>query len=135
MFDIGPLSKLDYDLEAALRAINKMEGLASARATLRKAMKILIDDAKGRVNSRTGHLVSAINARFTGKFDVGLIAEFGVSYKRTKARHAHLVEYGHGGPKPAPPHPFWAPAVEAKGEAVVDALVAAVNQIMDDHHL
>jgi HK97 gp10 family phage protein len=27
-----------------------------------------------------------------------------------KAPHAHLVEYGHGGPHPAPPHPFIRPA-------------------------
>ncbi len=26
------------------------------------------------------------------------------------APHAHLVEYGHGGPHPAPPHPFIRPA-------------------------
>jgi len=27
-----------------------------------------------------------------------------------KAPHAHLVEFGHGGPHPAPPHPFVRPA-------------------------
>ena len=27
------------------------------------------------------------------------------------ARHAMLVEYGHGGPHPAPPHPYLEPAV------------------------
>lgn len=31
-----------------------------------------------------------------------------------EAPHAHLVEFGHGGPKPAPPHPFMRPAYEAK---------------------
>jgi hypothetical protein len=29
---------------------------------------------------------------------------------RAKAPHAHLVEYGHGGPNPAPAHPFLRPA-------------------------
>lgn len=29
------------------------------------------------------------------------------------ARYAHLVEFGHGGPHPAPPHPFMAPAFDA----------------------
>lgn len=34
------------------------------------------------------------------------------------APHAHLVEFGHGGPAPAPEHPFMAPAYEAaKDEA------------------
>ena len=30
------------------------------------------------------------------------------------APHAHLVEYGHGGPAPAPPHPFVRPAFDRK---------------------
>lgn len=32
------------------------------------------------------------------------------------APHAHLVENGHGGPHPAPEHPFMAPAYEAAKE-------------------
>lgn len=34
------------------------------------------------------------------------------------APHAHLVEFGHGGPAPAPPHPFVRPAFDKHvGEA------------------
>ena len=33
--------------------------------------------------------------------------------KWPKAAHAHLVEFGHGGPHPAPPHPFMRPAFDA----------------------
>ena len=37
------------------------------------------------------------------------------------APHAHLVEYGHGGPAPAPPHPFVRPAFDKKsGEAYAE---------------
>lgn len=37
------------------------------------------------------------------------------------APHAHLVEYGHGGPAPAPPHPFVRPAFDRKeGEAFAE---------------
>ena len=35
-----------------------------------------------------------------------------------KAPHAHLVEYGHGGPHPAPPHPFVQPAWDSCKEEV-----------------
>ena len=28
------------------------------------------------------------------------------------APHSHLVEYGHGGPRPAPPHPYLRPALD-----------------------
>ena len=134
-FDITPLSKFDYDLEAALRRLTRIEGLPKARATIRKAMQLLINDAKGRVNNRTGHLSSAIQFRFSGKFDATQISEMGVSYKRTKARHAHLVEGGHKGPKPAPPHPFWGPAVDETGPEVSSALADAVNEILDELNL
>ena len=40
------------------------------------------------------------------------------------AYHARLVELGHGGPKPAPPHPYFAPALLA---ARSEALAAAVD--------
>jgi HK97 gp10 family phage protein len=35
------------------------------------------------------------------------------------APHAHLVEYGHGGPQPAPPHAFLRPA---KDKVIRDAI-------------
>lgn len=38
---------------------------------------------------------------------------------------AHLVEFGHGGPAPAPPHPFLAPALESNR--------AKVQQILKDY--
>lgn len=38
---------------------------------------------------------------------------------RKKAPHAHLVEFGHGGPHPAPPHPYLRPAMEStKGQVL-----------------
>lgn len=133
-FDISPLSKFDYDLEAALRKLSAIEGVPKARSTVRSAMELLINDARGRVHNITGHLASGILFRFSGKMDSTQIAEIGVSYKRTRAHHAHLVEYGHGG-KTAAPHPFWAPAVEAQGQKVLDALQKSVNDILDDHNL
>ena len=31
----------------------------------------------------------------------------------------HLVEYGHGGPQPAPPHPFFRPAIDEHGTRAI----------------
>ena len=35
-------------------------------------------------------------------------------YKHNPVKYAHLVEYGHGGPHPAPAHPFLRPAYDNK---------------------
>lgn len=52
------------------------------------------------------------------------------------APHAHLVEFGHGGPAPAPPHPYVRPAFDAQAdnafriirEELEKALGAAFNK-------
>lgn len=57
---------------------------------------------------------------------------------RTKARigaqkggkgfYATFVEYGHGGPHPAPAHPFLAPAYDAKSEEAYETIKNALKQ-------
>ena len=44
---------------------------------------------------------------------------------RADAPHAHLVELGHGGPHPAPPHPFLVPAVEETRDRQLKAAAKA----------
>lgn len=50
----------------------------------------------------------------TGKLRSGIKPELHGKFWRVYARapHAHLVEFGHGGPHPAPAHPFLRPAKE-----------------------
>lgn len=38
------------------------------------------------------------------------------------APHAHLVEYGHGGPHPAPPHPFVRPSFDRRVDEAYDEM-------------
>ena len=68
--------------------------------------KQIAKDAKASVNVVTGNLKKSIRAK-KSKFEDGgwiVIAD---------APHAFLVEYGHGGPQPALPHPFLRKAFEA----------------------
>lgn len=48
------------------------------------------------------------------------------------APHAHLVEWGHGGPHPAPAHPFFRPAVDEMAnpaaQYVMNRLAEKVNK-------
>ncbi|NLB90537.1 MAG: hypothetical protein GX786_04890 [Clostridiales bacterium] len=55
------------------------------------------------------------------------------SHKNTKgARHAHLVEFGHGGPHPAPPHPFVRPAFDASKEEAFEAMKNTIKNELKD---
>lgn len=42
--------------------------------------------------------------------------------KAGMAPHAHLVEYGHGGPASAPPHPFIRPSFDKKKDEAVEIM-------------
>jgi HK97 gp10 family phage protein len=47
------------------------------------------------------------------------------------AKIAHLVELGHGGPHPAPPHPFMRPAFDSSQSAALDAAQGAVTAVVE----
>ncbi len=46
----------------------------------------------------------------------GKAITIGVHHKETGAYYANPVEYGHGGPAPAPAHPFVRPAFDTKAQ-------------------
>lgn len=131
--ELTGFDKLAFDLDAAARDLVQIVGRPKARGTIRKGLNLVIDDAKSRVHVVKNCLQPSILIRFSSKYDEQLIANMGVSYKYTRAHHAHLVEGGHKGPHPAPAHPFWAPAMAAQSGKALDAIVDAVNDLLDDH--
>ena len=76
--------------------------------------KQIARDAKARVNVVTGNLKKSIKAKKSKFEDGGWITQ-------ATAPHAWLVEHGHGGPKPAPAHPYLRPALDANIAAARDA--------------
>lgn len=88
--------------------------LKAAAVPVRDKMKANLE-ANGSV--RTGLLHGEIKiGRQIGLRKTGYRIKIGVISNR--APHAHFVEFGHGGPKPAPPHEFMRPAYEStKDEA------------------
>ena len=70
----------------------------------------IVIDAKANIHNVDHVLIKGIVAK-KSKFEGG-----GWIVKSTKP-HSHLVEYGHGGPRPAPPHPFLRKALDSNIEA------------------
>lgn len=92
--------------DIAKRLVNLGDGMAHRKAFSVGGVRF----GKGELVNRA-HLRDAIFAA-RGKSQAlkpSVIA--GVDLKREPA--AHLVEFGHGGPHPAPPHPFLRPAIDA----------------------
>ena len=94
-FEISQVDRLTSTLRRLEDTYSTYRGSGAAQTQVRSALKIISDDAKGRVHSITGHLVGGIRVYARVRPDKEILGEVGVSYAKTKAHHAHLVEYGH----------------------------------------
>lgn len=119
-------------LEPIIARMNHLKQGVQNRALKRAMTKIARRGAKlakGYVKTKTGHgiLKKSIGQKtyMTRNVAVAIIGprkgfrtQIGVGRKgqpifEDPAKIAHLVEFGHAGPKPAPPYPFMRPAWDA----------------------
>ena len=126
------VSGFDDLLNDLNRKAEKAGGQAADRA-LKAGAKPIFEDMRRQASIdpkiRTGNLHKSIKIGKVGKTvrkrDYKTMKRITIgSHKKEMgayAPHAHLVEYGHGGPAPAPPHPFVRPAFDRKeGEAFAE---------------
>lgn len=138
-FTLEGFEGLERALDRASDVLAEMMGSRGAGKLIEECCKPVIEDARGRVRLHSKpYLRSAIRAYAHVSLLGGAVAEMGVSYKRTKAHHAHLVEGGHqnfnqyGGPHGATKaHPFWAPALEASGKEVLEAFDYVIGNTVE----
>lgn len=135
-FDLKGFPELENALVRASDVLVEMMGSRNAKRLIEECCKPVIVDARARVKLHSKpHLRGAIKAYANVTPFGGVVAEMGVSYKRSKgARHAHLVENGHqnfnqhGGPYgEAAAHPFWEPALNSSREDVLENFVYVIG--------
>ena len=114
---------LQADFGNAERALASLPGVVGTQirgSALLAAANVVAKQAKTTIafKDQSGKLRRSIRARFT----TGNVVNPSGGIRKVKnagarvqagsrgARQAHLIELGHGGPKPAPPHPFIGPA-------------------------
>jgi len=106
-------------------AIDRSVGEEAKKVFMEAAM-VAVNEAKDLVPVKTGTLKSAIFASYGDKKKPNVLV--GVNHK--KAPHAHLVEYGHGGPHPAKAHPFFRPAVNAAKPTMAVKIVEGLQNLI-----
>jgi len=93
--------------------------------------KTLAKDIKSRApRGPTGNLKKSVKAKLLKRYG-NQPAPAIAAVDRKRAPHAGLVEYGHGGPHPAPPHPFFRPAVDAGGEKALQNVVDKLGKLIE----
>ncbi len=113
-------------------------GGASANRILETAAQPVLDqmiqNASTDPRPRSGKLRSALRIKkASGRR--GARVTVGVHAAEGGAPYAQPVEFGHGGPHPAPPHPFVRPAFDAKADVAYEELKKLLNEALDKRGL
>lgn len=119
---ILPAAQLVRDVAKRLAPLGT--GLRTGKAS-RGERRLHLRDAifasKGKRRAR-GVVVSALQGEGGPSVVAGIMG--------AQAPHAHLVEFGHGGKRPAPAHPFMRPAATAVRWAVVQIIENALKRML-----
>lgn len=119
---------MDEFQEKLAKIVDAATGREIKDVLMRPAI-LIRDDAKRRVKVKTGNLRKGIFASRGDENRPSVLV--GVNFKT--APHAHLVEFGHGGPHPAPPHPFMRPAIDANSSRAIEMMKAGFTEIIEKH--
>ena len=127
-----PMTMNGSDFAALQQDFERMAQVAEPaqiQSTLEEAAQPILEQMKQNASSnpspRTGKLRAALGTGNAGKKGSASIT-IGVHRKYYPA----YVEFGHGGPRPAPPHPFVRPALDEKGEEAMNVLADKVAQAL-----
>lgn len=98
-------------------------------AAAQPVLEQMIQNASTDPHPRSGTLRSALrikkgSRRRGARVTIGVHAESGAAY-------GVPVEFGHGGPHPAPPHPFVRPAFDARAEESYELLKQRLRTALD----
>ena len=110
-------SELQSDLAAMALSLDNGSGVD--RALQAGAVPIeqrMLVNASSDPKIITGALHGSIHTDRVKQRRGGKQISIGVKHSEAGAYYANPVEYGHGGPAPAPAHPFVRPAFDARAE-------------------
>ena len=96
----------------------------------------MIQNASTDPKRRTGKLLNSLRiGNVIKRRGGGYRVTVGVHRKDGGAEYANPVEFGHGGPHPAPPHPFVRPAFDARQEEAFARMKELLRQALDSRGL
>lgn len=121
----------EEELKAKINRLANRLSSAELLPILKEAAAQLRDEIKASAPiGPTGNLKRAIVAKpLKDRFTLPTAAITAVDYKI--APHMYLVEYGHGGPHPAEPHPYFHPIVQDRSAATLRWIHDRINQIVE----
>ena len=96
----------------------------------------MLHNASTDPKRRTGRLLGSIRiGRVVRRRNGGYRVTVGVHRADGGAAYSNPVEFGHGGPRPAPPHPFVRPAFDAAADESYERIKEQLRQALDSRGL
>lgn len=127
--ELKGFSELISDLAGMAARLDNGPGVDRA---LKAGAKPIEEKMKANASSDpaiiTGALHGSIHTSNVKGGAGGKRVTIGVHVSEQAAYYSNPVEFGHGGPGPAPPHPFVRPAFDAKA----DEAYREMKQVLDD---
>mgnify|MGYP000898998208 CR=1 FL=1 len=123
---------------AAIAGALRDSGTATARILKGAAQPILaqmIQNAGTDPHPRSGLLRNSLKIKGGSRKHGTARVTVGVHSGEGGARYANPVEHGHGGPHPAPPHPFVRPAFDARAEEAYEEMKKLLNEALNKRGL
>ncbi len=115
--DLQGFAELQNDLAAMAMSLEDGSGVDRAlQAGAAPIEQQMLANASSDPKIITGALHGSIHTDKVRQHRGGKQISIGVKHSEASAYYANPVEYGHGGPGPAPPHPFVRPAFDARAE-------------------
>ena len=102
-------------------------------AAAQPVLEQMIQNASTDPKPRSGNLRSALRIK-KGSKRRGAWVTVGV-HRADGAAYGVPVEFGHGGPHPAPPHPFVRPAFDAKADETYELIKQQLRDTLDKRGL
>lgn len=124
------------EISANIDRILKETGRSGARAVGEKIKRVLMggalmvrDEVRDMApHGKTGNLKRGVFAAYGREDKPDVLV--GVNYRI--APHAHLVEFGHGGPNAAPPHPYFRPGIAAAKPLAIRAIADGLRKVIEE---
>lgn len=124
------------EISAAIDRILSETKRSGARAVGEKVKRVLMggalmvrDEVRDMApQGETGNLKRGVFAAYGREDKPDVLV--GMNYRI--APHAHLVEFGHGGPNAAPPHPYFRPGIAAAKPLAIRSIAEGLKRVIDE---
>lgn len=105
---------------------------ASVGEALRAGAEPVLEQAKANIRVRSGDLVKSLTiGSVKTRRGGGKYITIGAHKGSPAQEYAGPVEFGHGGPHPAGPHPYLRPAYDAKQDEAYSLIRQSIKQAID----